>query len=59
MQSDQNARDAFMLVADAGRHCFREDEIRIRIISARKTDSEEEQVYWSNIKLKNITTLQK
>ncbi len=31
-------------------HCFREDETKIRIISARKTDSEEEQVYCSNRK---------
>jgi len=31
-------------------HCFREDETKIRIISARKADSEEEQVYWSNRK---------
>ena len=28
-------------------HCFREDETVIRIISARKADAEEEQVYWS------------
>jgi len=31
-------------------HCFREEETKIRIISARKADTEEEQVYWSNIK---------
>ncbi len=31
-------------------HCFREDETKIRIISARKADVEEEQVYWSNRK---------
>ena len=31
-------------------HCYREDETKIRIISARKADSEEEQVYWSNRK---------
>ncbi len=31
-------------------HCFREDETKIRIISARKADTEEEQVYWSNKK---------
>ena len=31
-------------------HCFREDETKIRIISARKADTEEEQVYWSNRK---------
>ena len=28
-------------------HCFREEETVIRIISARKADAEEEQVYWS------------
>lgn len=27
-------------------HCFREEETVIRIISARKADTEEEQVYW-------------
>ncbi len=31
-------------------HCFRENETKIRIISARKADTEEEQVYWSNRK---------
>ncbi len=31
-------------------HCFREDETTIRIISARKADSEEEQYYWSTRK---------
>ncbi len=31
-------------------HCFREEETKIRIISARKADTEEEQVYWSNRK---------
>ena len=31
-------------------HCFREDETKIRIISARKADTEEQQVYWSNRK---------
>jgi uncharacterized DUF497 family protein len=31
-------------------HCFREDETKIRIISARKADTEEEQAYWSNRK---------
>ncbi len=31
-------------------HCFRKDETKIRIISARKADTEEEQVYWSNRK---------
>jgi uncharacterized DUF497 family protein len=33
-------------------HCFKEDEAKIRIISARKADKEEEQVYWSNQKMK-------
>jgi uncharacterized DUF497 family protein len=28
-------------------HCFREEETRVRIISARKADKDEEQVYWS------------
>ncbi len=28
-------------------HCFREEETVVRIISARKADKEEEQVYWS------------
>lgn len=28
-------------------HCFRENETVVRIISARKADSEEEQTYWS------------
>jgi len=27
-------------------HCFRESEIVVRIISARKADKDEEQVYW-------------
>lgn len=31
-------------------HCFKEDETIVRIISARKADIEEEQVYWSNRK---------
>lgn len=31
-------------------HCFREEETKIRIISARKADAEEEQAYWSNKK---------
>jgi len=31
-------------------HCFREEETKIRIISARKADTEEKQVYWSNRK---------
>lgn len=28
-------------------HCFRQEETVIRIISARKADRDEEQVYWS------------
>ena len=31
-------------------HCFRVEETIIRIISARKADKEEEQVYWSRRK---------
>ena len=31
-------------------HCFRQDETVIRIISARKADKEESQVYWSERK---------
>jgi len=31
-------------------HCFRRNETTVRIISARKADNEEEQVYWSNRK---------
>ncbi len=31
-------------------HCFRQNETIIRIISARKADKDEEQVYWSNRK---------
>ncbi len=31
-------------------HCFREDETKIRIISARKADTEEEKYYWSTRK---------
>ena len=29
-------------------HCYRQEETVVRIISARKADKEEEQVYWSN-----------
>jgi len=29
-------------------HCFRESDTIIRIISARKADGDEEQVYWKN-----------
>jgi hypothetical protein len=28
-------------------HCFRQEETIVRIISARKADKDEEQVYWS------------
>ena len=28
-------------------HCFREEETKIRIISARKADKDEQQAYWS------------
>ncbi len=28
-------------------HCFREEETKVRIISARKADKEEANVYWS------------
>ena len=31
-------------------HYFREEETKVRIISARKADTEEEKVYWSNRK---------
>jgi uncharacterized DUF497 family protein len=31
-------------------HCFREEETVVRIISARKADKEETQVYWSKRK---------
>jgi uncharacterized protein len=31
-------------------HCFREDETKVRIISARKADKDEQQVYWSERK---------
>lgn len=31
-------------------HCFREAETVVRIISARKADKDEEQVYWENRK---------
>ncbi len=29
-------------------HCFRKEETKIRIISARKADKSEEEAYWSN-----------
>lgn len=31
-------------------HCFREKETKVRIISARKADKDEQQVYWSERK---------
>jgi hypothetical protein len=31
-------------------HCFREEETKVRIISARKADKDEQQVYWSERK---------
>ena len=31
-------------------HCFRQEETIVRIISARKADKDEEQVYWSKRK---------
>ncbi len=31
-------------------HCFREEEAKVRIISARKADKDEQQVYWSERK---------
>ncbi len=31
-------------------HCFREEETKMRIISARKADKDEQQVYWSERK---------
>jgi uncharacterized DUF497 family protein len=31
-------------------HCFREQETKVRIISARKADNEEDQIYWSKRK---------
>ena len=46
--------DRFILVGVSHRlntlvvcHCFREDEITVRIISARKADKDEADVYWS------------
>jgi uncharacterized DUF497 family protein len=52
-----NEEDRFILLGTSFKlktlvvcHCFREDETKIRIISARKADTEEEQVYWSNRK---------
>jgi len=46
--------DRFILVGVSYRlntlvvcHCFRENEITVRIISARKADKDEENVYWS------------
>ena len=31
-------------------HCFREEETKVRIISARKADKEEADAYWENRK---------
>ena len=31
-------------------HCFRQEETVVRIISARKADKDEEQIYWSKRK---------
>ncbi|HIJ72737.1 MAG TPA: BrnT family toxin [Candidatus Hydrogenedentes bacterium] len=31
-------------------HCFREDDLVIRIVSARKADKTEERVYWESIR---------
>ena len=31
-------------------HCFREDETKVRIISARKADKDEADAYWDNRK---------
>jgi hypothetical protein len=46
--------DRFILVGVSHRlntlvvcHCFREDEITVRIISARKADKDEANFYWS------------
>ena len=46
--------DRFILVGVSHRlntlvvcHCFREDEITVRIIAARKADKDEANVYWS------------
>ena len=38
---------SFKLKALVVCHCFREEETVVRIISARKADKDEEQVYWS------------
>jgi len=40
-------------------HCFRESEAVIRIISARKADSEEENEYWRYRRWEIITIFQK
>jgi len=31
-------------------HCFRADEAKIRLVSARKADSEEQRWYWNQVK---------
>ena len=41
---------SFKLKALVVCHCFREEETVVRIISARKADRDEEQVYWSERK---------
>lgn len=41
---------SFKLKALVVCHCFRRDETVVRIISARKADKDEKQVYWSNRK---------
>jgi uncharacterized DUF497 family protein len=39
---------SFTLKALVVCHCYRQEETIIRIISARKADKDEEEVYWSN-----------
>ena len=41
---------SFKLKALVVCHCFRQEETVVRIISARKADKDEEQVYWSERK---------
>ena len=48
-----NSEDRFILLGTNFKlktlvvcHCFRDEETIVRIISARKADKEEEQVYW-------------
>jgi len=54
---DSEDEDRFILLGSSSNlktlvvcHCFREEETKVRIISARKADKEEEHVYWSNQK---------